>query len=344
LSTSRPDILLDAKALASWSPQPGLGGAVEALLRQQHETWPLLRAGYDGLKNVKLRSLRVGDAEIRVQCNPGRIVSSSANVDPKAIAQRPCFLCGENLPPEQQGLVFEDDYIVLCNPFPIFPAHFTIPHREHRPQLIEGAFTTLLRLSKGMGPGYWVFYNGPKCGASAPDHLHFQAGTAAALPVTAELDNVLRRNGVVLLAGRFALLSAVATGYLRSAFVLRGVDEGILDRLFRLVMGSLPGAGDEEPMINCLVRYEGGTWSILLFPRARHRPSMYFVEGEGRLLLSPAAVDLAGLLITPLPHDYDRVDSRIIEQMFSEICLAPSQFASVTEKIKDTADTALHAG
>ena len=148
----------------------------------------MLRSGYDTLQSVRTKVYDFGGVQIKVQFNPGRLISTSAKVDAASIKERKCFLCAENLPPAQRGIPCDGEYIVLCNPFPIFPEHFTIPSLHHTPQLIRDSFAALLRLTRELGSRYTVLYNGPRCGASAPDHLHFQAGNRSYLPIDAEYD------------------------------------------------------------------------------------------------------------------------------------------------------------
>src|ERR1035437_1866816 len=159
-----------------------LSNQARKLISDQKKDWDLARKNYDGLKKVKVKTFDFGHYKIEIQFNPERIVSSSAKVDAKSIEARPCFLCQKNLPPQQRGLAFDDDFIVLVNPFPIFPEHLTIPSIAHTDQRILGNFGSMLDLAEKL-TDFVIFYNGPKCGASAPDHLHFQAGNKGFLPI-----------------------------------------------------------------------------------------------------------------------------------------------------------------
>lgn len=158
-----------------------LNNQLKSLLTEQKENWELARTNFAGLKTVRTKSFNFGDFEVKVQFNPARIVSSGAKVDAKTIAERKCFLCTENRPAEQTA-VDAGDYLVLVNPFPIFPEHFTIPRKEHVDQQIKPYFADMLELAEALDD-YLIFYNGPRCGASAPDHMHFQAGTKNFLPL-----------------------------------------------------------------------------------------------------------------------------------------------------------------
>ncbi len=167
-----------------------LASQAHELLERQKSNWPLARDNFAALANVQTRVVEVDDITFRLQFNPGRLVSTSAKVDAKSIGERKCFLCTANRPKEQESVPFGDDYLVLINPFPIFPEHFTIPHREHVPQRIAGSLGAMLELAQAMSPRYTVFYNGPKCGASAPDHLHFQAGDREFMTIEGEIDRI----------------------------------------------------------------------------------------------------------------------------------------------------------
>ncbi|MGC9355923.1 MAG: DUF4922 domain-containing protein, partial [Mariniphaga sp.] len=152
-----------------------LNEQAKTLVAQQKAAWEMASKNYAALKSVQTRTFDFGHFEIVVQFNPERIRSSAAKTDTKSIAERPCFLCLKNLPPEQKGIPFGEDYLILTNPFPIFQTHLTIPHLHHTSQQITGFFPDMLRLSRKLN-GFTVFYNGPQTGASAPDHFHFQAG------------------------------------------------------------------------------------------------------------------------------------------------------------------------
>src|SRR5438874_976862 len=147
---------------------------IDELFDRQIQTWPLLAAGMEGLACAKTRQVRIDWFDVFIRHIPHRVASTTAAVDKASIERRPCFLCAENLPPEQEGVKFDSDFTMYCNPYPIVERHLTIVHRDHRPQRIAGQLGTMLDVAQAL-PGYFVIYNGPECGASAPDHLHFQA-------------------------------------------------------------------------------------------------------------------------------------------------------------------------
>ena len=310
-----------------------LAARAHILLRQQKETWPLLRTGYAGLAEVRTRTIDMDGFTIRVQWNPARIVSSAAKVDDESIRRRKCFLCAANLPPEQRGILFASSYIVLCNPFPIFGEHFTIPHTTHTLQRIGPSFGTMLDLAHAMQKRYTVTYNGPRSGASAPDHLHFQAGEKGFLPIEEEFAGHVSK-GEVLADTKVMQVVALDAG-LRRYFVLRSGERESLIGSLRAVESALAGAAGEkeEPMMNILVSFDRGAWTVLVFPRAKHRPSMYFAQGEERILISPAAVDCGGVLTTPLEKDFHRMTAEVIRDIFGEIFLSREVFQTACADI-----------
>lgn len=311
----------DVRAVAAGSLAP----AAEALLGSQRRGWPTARDNYAALAGVRTRELDVGGLRFRLQFNPARIVSTGAKVDAAAIAARPCFLCRKNLPPEQRAVPFGDDFDLLVNPFPILPEHFTVPHRDHVPQRLEAeAVTRMLELSRGLGEDHLVFYNGPKCGASAPDHLHFQAGNASSLPFEREIDPLAKTYGRP--AGLATLLVASP---LRPFVLVLSTDAAVASTaVLRAVAawGRAAGqsAGDDEPMVNVLAWYAAPVHRVAILPRVRHRPSFYFAEADEKILLSPASIDLGGLCVCPVERDFDRLTPAHLQQMLAEVCPDPA--------------------
>jgi ATP adenylyltransferase/5',5'''-P-1,P-4-tetraphosphate phosphorylase II len=305
-----------------------------ALLAQQEETWDLLARNYRELSKVKSRDLSIDGSTYRLQFNPGRITSTAANVDEQAIRQRACFLCSANLPALQRGLKYTNDYVILCNPFPIFQEHFTIPHREHVPQQIGNSFPMLLRLAQDLSERYVVLYNGPKCGASAPDHLHFQAGEKGFLPIEDEYEDLITSEGEKIADIDGMLVFGVAN-FLRRFVSLESDNATLLQKAFALFHRTFQEivASDEEPMMNIVCSFQDGEWRVMIFPRAKHRPSFFFEPGEKKMLISPAAVDLGGVIITPVEKDFRAVTKEHLVQMFDEVSIARDVFAVLTNRL-----------
>ncbi|MFW6202967.1 MAG: DUF4922 domain-containing protein [Marinilabilia sp.] len=301
---------------------------VDRLIDDQVANWDMARKNYEGLKDVKIRSVKMGVAtEMRVQFNPGRIRSSAAKVDAKSIRERKCFLCPENLPTEQEGVSFGDDYLVLVNPFPIFPRHLTIPHRSHTDQRIKGRIKDMMLLARSL-PGFVLFYNGPRCGASAPDHFHFQAGNKGFLPIEDEYD---KHPGKILLYDQEGLRVHAVDKYFRKTLVFEGSDRDLIEQGFDKLYLFLDSVQDrdDEPMLNILCSWENGHWRLFFFPRKEHRPRQYYAEGDDQILLSPASVDFGGVLITPREEDFNKLNSDLIADIFEQVTLSDGDWENV---------------
>lgn len=289
-----------------------------ALLERQKENWTGLSEGYAVLGAVRVREIRGDGWGVNVHFNPRRIMSSGANLDPESLRRRPCFLCPENLPPEQQAILYRDDYLILCNPAPIFPAHWTIAHVRHFPQSLSDHLGIFLRLAADFGPRTTVFYNGPRCGASAPDHLHFQAAPAGLLPAEEEILNPRKRVGTRRWDG--VEISRTA-GLGRGILVIEGKEKGSVAAAAMEVIGALgrltSSAG--EPLLNILCARTGEGWRLILFPRRKHRPDAYFQKGGKRRLISPGAVDMGGIIITPREEDFLALTPDLVRGIFREV-------------------------
>ncbi len=300
------------------------------LLSSQLDSWALARNNYEALGQVCERRIDCGTFQVKVQYNPARIVSTGAKVDSVTLQHRPCFLCLEHLPAEQLRVSIGNDFLLLVNPFPIFPQHWTLPALHHQPQQIRNHFTHLLELTYALRP-LVVFYNGPRCGASAPDHMHFQAGNRGLLPIEPDFRTVARET---LLADE-ALCVYVLKGYGREVLVLESGDSGRLQSALQKTYACLPLALDEEePGMNIVGWYEAGRWVCCIFPRSKHRPSCYYATDEDRLLISPGAVDMAGVLITPRREDYERLTREDVCQVYQEVSLSGDAMQGFISKIK----------
>lgn len=312
---------------------------VEGLMDQQLETWPMLREAVAGLARVEYKKLTAKGSEVLAQFNLQRIVSTGAKVDAATIKKRPCFLCAENLPPEERGVAYGANFVALYNPFPVLPSHLVIISRRHIPQTIAGNFGTLLDLALDLGAGYFVLYNGAACGASAPDHLHFQACERKSLPIIREIESWDRR---VLsnYSGDSGIEAFTLKDYRLNAIVARGNDRGALIKWFDRVeklLAEVTGA-ESEPMINLAVTRTDNQWTVIVFPRGKHRPDRYFAEGDAKLTVSPAAIDLAGVLVTPQPDHFAKITSRDVEEIYSEVTLDDARFGRVLEAYEHSED------
>ncbi len=269
------------------------------LFSSQREEWKLLDDNCNEMLNIEVRSLRWGnDVEVVLQYNPSRFISASAKIDDKSIKERKCFLCAENRPQVQKGIPFLDKYMILCNPYPILENHITIPLHSHVPQLMGKKMSDMLSLTE-MLPNYIVFYNGPKCGASAPDHFHFQAGLKQDILLSSE-------------------------NSLRSCLRIESESKEDAEEIFYDVYDFLKFQQplEEEPMMNIISFMENSKYIIHVFPRRLHRPWQFSAEGKAQLLVSPGALDMAGMFITPRKEDFDRIDRDDIEDIYSQVSRA----------------------
>jgi hypothetical protein len=330
---------LDQIAISETELAPFLSGndtasKAHGLLQQQKGVWDMLRTGYDTLQSVRTKVHDFGDFQIKVQFNAGRMISTSAKVDAASIKERKCFLCTENLPPTQRGIPCAGDYLVLCNPFPIFPEHFTISSLHHTPQLIRDSFRSLVQLTRELGARYTVLYNGPRCGASAPDHLHFQAGNRSFVPIDGEYEGLKKAHATRLFESDSFRTYAVEN-CLRRFITFESEDASLLQRAFGVLYDAFQegGPAGEEPMMNILAFYTNGEWRIHFFPRAKHRPSFYFKEGDEKLMISPAAVELGGICTTPRQQDFDKVTREHLVAMYNEIGISAERFAAIEARI-----------
>ncbi|MGG6544915.1 UNVERIFIED_CONTAM: DUF4922 domain-containing protein [Prevotella sp. 15_C9] len=295
----------------------------------QLDKWNDAKKRYADLKSVHTRTL----GELETQFNPARMVSTGAKIDKIAIATRPCFLCGFNRPEEQMVKSFNEEFDILVNPFPILPIHFTIACKQHQPQRIAGHYATLHRLANAY-PGWMFFYNGPKCGASAPDHLHFQGGSSNTLPLR-RMWNRLNDNAEVLLRQNEHESISLIKDFAYPAIVIRSRSVTTDEQMFRMVYDALPLCnGDAEPMMNIIVWKDGADTLSIVFPRRKHRPDCYFASGEKQYLISPGALDMGGLLILPRKEDFDRITAEHLKEIMSEVVLSSEQMEKVSEKIR----------
>ncbi|MBQ8423887.1 MAG: DUF4922 domain-containing protein [Coprobacter sp.] len=303
---------------------PLLTPHAEALFLRQKTEWQLLADNYRALDDVLTRTLDVAGIPVRLQCNPSRIRSTASCVDVTAIAERPCFLCDKNRPPEQLSIPIGERYKLLVNPYPIFPIHFTIMSVSHVPQTLSVSdersytrFLDMLSIARAL-PGYVVFYNGARSGASAPDHMHFQAGKCGIMPMETNWDALMATCGNTYRYSDEVRLSWLTHGV--AIVAIDGNNPLKLYETFSHIMSYLPlSQGEAEPSVNalCTVRPEG--WRCWVVARSAHRPWQYTATGEASRLVSPGAVDMMGLIITPRRDDYDRLTADEIADIYHQV-------------------------
>ena len=303
------------------------------LIEQQKFHWPELTEGYAALEWVRIRNIECSNYSVSVQFNPKRIRSTGADLDAKTIQERKCFLCLENLPEPQRGILYQSEFLLLCNPAPIFARHFTFSSIHHIPQEVVSSMNVLLNLARDLSPDFTIFYNGPKSGASAPDHFHFQMSPRLALPIECDAVDMRRRKRLYY---KNHVAGCVLMNYGRTAFIVESTDRlqllEFLEKIFetwKIVLGST-----EEPKMNILCSYQEELWRLIILPRHKHRPDVYFLKGDDRVLISPATVDIGGFVVTPLEKDFLRVDAKLIENMFAEVTEPPEIVEKILEKMQ----------
>lgn len=315
------------------------GGALRAFHAWQATTWPQLGAALEGLATVRTREVPLGGRPLTIQWNPGRRTSTTAKVDETSVRARPCFLCPDNLPAEEVGIPWGDDLVVLANPAPIGPLHLVIAHREHVPQRLDGVLRRTIAFALATAGHLTVLYNGPTCGASAPDHLHLQAVEAGFTVderiVTCRMAGCGREPVGRQLCARAGLHVWLNLESARSLFVLRGTAEGVehgIRTALDIMAEKLPDG--VEPPVNLLVSAEGILVTALLYPRGGHRPTCYSAVGDDQILISPGALDMGGVIITIREPDYLRVDTQLMETIFSETSLAAGPAETIASELE----------
>lgn len=310
--------------------------SISRFFNRQLEMWEDARHRFRDLKHVEVRQL---SDQLKVQFNPARIVSTGAKIDKHTLGERPCFLCERNRPKEQMTKQIDDHFQLLVNPFPILPVHFTIPATKHQPQSIYRHYGEMHRLLS-LHSELMVFYNGPKCGASAPDHLHFQAGTSGVLPLQTNWQRLSRNlTDVISLTDEEKI--SVLRDFLVPAFVIISKSEDSDEELFHRLYRSMPMRGDEsEPMMNIIAWRKGEEFISVVIPREKHRPDAYFAEGEAQMMVSPGALDMAGLIITPREEDFSKINLDKATALLRECGISAEKMEAIVSNLKASAATA----
>ena len=304
--------------------------SISRFFNRQLEKWDDARHRFRDLKHVETKKL---SEEVRLQFNPARIVSTGAKIDKKTLGERPCFLCDKNRPKEQMSQQIDERFHLLVNPFPILPVHFTIPARKHQPQAIYKNYGEMHRFLS-LHSELMVFYNGPKCGASAPDHLHFQAGTSGILPLQANWQRLSRNlNDIISLNDEEKI--AVVRDFIVPAFVIISKSEESDETLFHRLYKSMPMRGDEtEPMMNIIAWRKGDEYISVVIPREKHRPEAYFAEGDAQVMVSPGALDMSGLIITPREEDFHKLTEESATTILQECGISTEKMNCIVTKLK----------
>lgn len=316
-----------------------------SFFHQQLEQWPAVKQRFSDLHSqCKTKELPIEHSRLLAQFNPARVQSAKAKTDTLSIQKRPCFLCSGNRPHEQMDQKIGRDYQLLVNPYPILPVHFTIAAETHRPQGILLEFTFFQELLNQLA-GFLVFYNGPRCGASAPDHQHFQAGSKGYVPIEkyweTDFEPFLEYihlkdedKGTQEKSPRYGIF--LLPKFPTPVFVIRTHKYIDASPLFHTLYHALPSdkSKSEEPMLNVLGwQKENDEQIILVFPRSKHRPEVYFRNDEEQMSISPGAIDMGGLLITINQEDFNRITPQTARDILSEVGISREEAQEIIKNI-----------
>lgn len=324
-------IYLTENELKKYGDTSSLSMKSRTLVNQQKNNWELVSINYALLSKIESRTYHFGHFDIIAQSNPERIRSTNAQTDAKTLNERPCFLCTGNRPKEQKAIEF-GEYDILVNPYPIFPAHLTIVNKKHEAQKIGGREKHFTALAKALCD-FVVFYNGPASGASAPDHLHFQAISKGNLPIEKEIRDLLQHHSQKI-ADKNGLKIYAVENYLRRILVFESKDENKMAAAISETVGFFGTKPEEEPMLNLLGWYENGMWTTVLFPRRALRPAEYFAGEPAKIMVSPATVEMSGVLILPREKDFRKLAQNDIIRIFEQVTCSESIFEKMLPKIK----------
>lgn len=288
---------------------------VAAFFKEQLSVWKSAAENYHTLNLIEKKKMQIDDFQAIIQYNPNRISSATAKIDVASIQKRPCFLCEKNRPAEQTELELDNDFVLLVNPYPIFNPHFTIAHKKHIPQQIFPYLDNLLRFSEQFD-GYTFFYNGPTCGASAPDHLHFQACLKNSLPVETSWQNLPEK------AFHFCAndIHYFSDDFYSLVMIISQSKEEVV-RLFEKINSYITENKFDKVDYNLLSFYRQGKYHLFIYPRKQHRPSQYYAEGEKQFLISPGAVDMAGIFVLARREDFDKIAPADIKDIYRQVSL-----------------------
>ena len=302
-------------------------------LQNQLTQWPLAAKNFKDLNDIEVKEVTINGNLFRLQLNPHRMVSSAAKTDAKSIEARPCFLCKNNRPEEQNTIDLGNDFSFLVNPFPIFAEHFTIPTEAHIPQNLASHTEVGLNLALQL-PDLLLFYNGARCGASAPDHFHFQAGSRGFLPLEVTIDQGACIGETLLSTTKGSAVEAI-NDHIRNYLIISGNNITELSYILTQTIAFLKGSELEEPRFNLLFWNHQGKLKLVFIPRAAHRPWQYSADGVENILFSPAAVEMGGVCIFARREDFEKMDSTLLQNMLQQVVYPNAPFANLCQHIKN---------
>ncbi len=289
---------------------------ISSFIHRQLQLWPEVHTRFDDLAKVRHKTLMVDGIPVQVQFNPARIRSATAKVDSLSVHHRSCFLCAANRPVEQIHMPWRA-YHILINPYPILPQHLTIASDQHLPQAIAGRIMDMLALAEFL-EGFVILYNGPQCGASAPDHFHFQAVELGHTALEQVMDAWMTHPAALSNEQIQRWEGNCFSGF---QLLLSGNHPESIANAFMEILDSLSKESTEEPNMNLLCRYHNGLWQLQIIPRCKHRPDCFFAEGEDQMIISPGVLDMAGVIVTSREKDFERITSSDIKQIYREVAI-----------------------
>lgn len=304
------------------------------LYERQICEFELAGKNFAALREVICRDLHCNGFRLRLQYNPARIVSTNARTDAESISKRKCFLCPDNMPAEQHGIEYGDNYRIFINPYPIFTPHFTVPSKTHSPQRIAGRFGDMLSIARDF-PAYTVFYNGPASGASAPDHFHFQIVPQGQMPLEEDVNNSSLSERICTIQG---IDINILNNYMREVIVMHSNSYDLLNQLFHTIQICIGQVipFDDEPRFNLFAWYGNGKWTVCIMPRKQWRPYQFFEEGDAQIMFSPGCADMAGLIIAPRKQDFDRYTPELMNNLFSQVSINQQERDSILQLIQQS--------
>lgn len=307
--------------------------AGDLFIENQLAKWQTARTNHEALNQIETRRFELAGNTITVQFNPARAVSTCAKVDKSSIEARKCFLCPENKPNEQDEIIIslDEPFSLRINPYPILPGHLTISSLKHQDQVLADKTIRQLPgkliswLEEYFASGYVLFYNGAKCGASAPDHFHFQAVKQSDVPVIQQWERLMEtavRETEIKTENGNTYSSFQITSYICPIQVfICNHSTDILPEMINQYLESLPlHEGESEPRYNLFAWQDKQRgFTMAYFPREEHRPACYTATRGEQLLVSPGALDMAGLLVTPRKEDFYKITESDITQIYKEV-------------------------
>lgn len=308
---------------------------LKLLFEEQKKEWPFLNQKFDNLAKVEERQIQFDNFAVTLQFNPDRIHSTSADIDKHLVQPKECFLCPDNRPGEQRGIQYGKYFEMLCNPYPILKDHFTVVKLKHTSQSLVLHLKEFLNITKDIGKEFTLFYNGPRCGASAPGHMHFQAITKGVLPIENDFE-LLKNSFIPSGYTNDKLTVSISQNYLRYFIAIESSSNKEIMLFFKklnLILRKITTPG-EEPLMNVLCNYENDSWRLIIFPRAKHRPTHYFASGAKQIIVSPAAVDLGGLMITPRKEDFNKITKDDLIEIFRQTTVTKEMFEYLLIKLR----------